>query len=396
MSALNLSSIAPLVLPATFWATVLMILTGAAWWILRAGAKIRQDETDRPDLLVYQDQLQELDRDVNQGRISMEAAQAGRLEIGRRLIIARDRIIGEGIVLNRALVSAVALVTAVLAGGLYVVFGSPNLPDQPFSVRQAQLLARAPETLSEEEILLLLQEQAKKNPEDALPHALMAQVMVSSGRDQDALRAYQAALRRNPTNPEWIAETGGVLMRLNDNQLGPDAQRALEAALSLDPNSPSAAFYLGLARWHAGNYKDGLAIWRRAYESNAGQTNNQNLLVARAIDVLSQLDRGPDMDGSQTPKNAMMGADPKAQQAFIKAMVAARVARVTSDPANPSLRLSAARVLMMTGQVNAAKSMLQAGETIAQKDPFLKALYQTCLASIGDVASAPLTPMPKR
>jgi cytochrome c-type biogenesis protein CcmH len=355
----------------------------------------RQGEADRADLSVYQDQLHELDRDYGQGRISIEAAQAGRLEIGRRLVSARDRVLSQGIVVNRALVSAVAIVIAVLAGGLYLIFGSPNLPDQPFAVREAQLLTRAPETLGEDEILLLLQEQAKKKPKDAMPHALMAQVLVSAGRDQDALRAYQAALRRDPNNAEWIAETGGVLMRLNDNQVGPDAQRAFEAAINLDPKSPSAAFYLGFARWQAGNTRDALTIWRRAFEVNAAQPNNQNLLVARAIDVLSQLDRGPG-DGTQAPMAAMAGADPTAQRAFIETMVAARVARVASDPANPALRLSAARVLMMTGQVSAARSMLKTGETSAQKDPFLKALYQTSLASIDPAASAPLTPMPKR
>jgi cytochrome c-type biogenesis protein CcmH len=395
MSPLIMNELGPLFLTGLFWAAVLLILTGSAWWVLQAGAKGRQGEADRADLIVYEDQLLELDRDFGQGRISKEAAQAGRLEIGRRLVLARDRIIGKGIVLNRALVSAVALVVALLAGGLYLVFGSPNLPDQPFAVREAQLLTRAPETLTEDEIMLLLQEQAKKKPKDAMPHALMAQVLVSAGRDQDALRAYQAALRRDPSNAEWIAETGGVLMRLNDNQVGPDAQRAFEAALNLDPKSPSAAFYLGLTRWQAGDVKEALAIWRRAYEVNAGQANNQNLLVARAIDVLSQLDRGPG-DGAQAPMTGMAGADPKAQRAFIETMVAARVARVTSDPANPALRLSAARVLIMTGEVSAATSMLQAGEAGAQKDPFLKALYQTSLESIGGVASTPLTPMPKR
>ncbi len=390
-----MTAFAPLLLTGLFWAAVLLILTGSAWWVLQAGAKGRQGEADRADLIVYEDQLLELDRDFGQGRISKEAAQAGRLEIGRRLVLARDRIIGNGIVLNRALVSAVALVIALLAGGLYLVFGSPNLPDQPFAVREAQLLTRAPETLSEDEIMLLLQEQAKKKPKDAMPHALMAQVLVSAGRDQDALRAYQAALRRDPDNAEWIAQTGGVLMRLNDNQVGPDAQRAFEAAQGLDPKSPSAAFYLGLARWQAGDTKDALAIWRRAYEVNATQPNNQNLLVARAIDVLSQLDRGPG-DGAQAPMAAMAGADPESRRAFIETMVAARVARVASDPANPALRLSAARVLMMTGEVSAARSMLQTGQTSAQKDPFLKAVYQTSLDSIGGVASAPLAPMPKR
>jgi cytochrome c-type biogenesis protein CcmH len=185
------------------------------------------------------------------------------------------------------------------------------------------------------------------------------------------------------------------LMRLNDNQVGPDAQRAFEAALSLDPKSPSAAFYLGLARWQSGDAKDALTIWRRAYGVNTGQPDNQNLLVARAIDVLSQLDRGPG-DGSQAPMAGMAGDDPKARRAFIETMVAARVARVESDPANPALRLSAARVLMMTGQVSAARSMLKMGETGARNDPFLSALYQISLTSIDSAASAPLTSMPKR
>ena len=398
MSPFIMTQLPPILVAGMFWLALLVALVGAAWWVLRAGARGGALESDRADLEVYQDQIAEIERDLAQGRISEEAAQAGKLEIGRRLIQARDRILGEGPRLGKLAMTSVAAVIALGAGGLYLIYGSPQKTDQPFDQREAELLSRPPETLSEDEIMLLLQEQAKKAPEDPMPHALMAQVLGSAGRDQDALRAFQAAIRRDPKNADLIAETGAVLMRLNEGVVGADAKSAFDAALQLKPNSVSARFYLGLADWQAGKKTEALAAWRTAYSLNAKDAEGQMQLVTRVADILSQLDRGPGEE-ADPPMAAMANAGPDAQKAFIETMIAKRIDRLAENPSDPSLRLSAARVLLMTGKLKEARDILLVGQKQQASDPLLSAVFGMALesapASPAKGTSAPAL-MPKR
>jgi len=380
MSPFIMTQIPPILVAGMFWLALLVALVGAAWWVLRAGARGGALESDRADLEVYQDQIAEIERDLAQGRISEEAAQAGKLEIGRRLVQARDRILGEGPRLGKLAMTSVAAVIALGAVGLYLIYGSPQKTDQPFVQREAELLSRPPETLSEDEIMLLLQEQAKKAPEDPMPHALMAQVLGSAGRDQDALRAFQAAIRRDPKNADLIAETGAVLMRLNEGVVGADAKSAFDATLQLKPNSVSARFYLGLADWQAGKKTEALAAWRTAYSLNDKDAEGQMQLVTRVADILSQLDRGPGEE-ADPPMAAMANAGPDAQKAFIETMIAKRIDRLAENPSDPSLRLSAARVLLMTGKLKEARDILLVGQKQQASDPLLSAVYSMALES---------------
>lgn len=398
MSPTIMTQLPPVLVAGLFWLALLVALVGAAWWVLRAGARGGALESDRADLQVYQDQIAEIERDLAQGRISEEAAQAGKLEIGRRLVQARDRTLSEGPRLGKFALTSVAAAIALGAGGLYLVFGSPQKTDQPFVQREAELLSRPPETLSEDEIMLILQEQAKKAPKDPVPHALMAQVLSGAGRDQDALRAFQAALRRDPKNADLIAETGAVLMRLNKGVMGADAKSAFDAALQLKPNSAPARFYLGLVDWQDGKKAEALATWRAAYVANAQDNQGQLQLAARVAEVLSQLDRGPGEDGSG-PMAAMANAGPEEQKAFVDSMIAKRLDRLAGNPSDPSLRLSAARVLLMTGKIREAREVLLIGQKQQANDPLLVTVYGLALERVPALPpvgpSDPAT-MPKR
>jgi cytochrome c-type biogenesis protein CcmH len=388
----------PVLVNGLFWFSLVVALVAAAWWVLRAGARGGKLESDRADLQVYQDQIVEIERDLVQGRISEEAAQSGKLEIGRRLVQARDRYLAEGPRLGKLALSLVAAAIAFGSAGLYLIYGSPQKMDQPFVHREAELLSRPPDTLSEDEIMLLLQEQAKKAPEDPTPHALMAQVLGSAGRDQDALRAFQAAMRRDPTNADFIAEAGAVLMRLNKGVVGADAKSAFEEALQLEPNSAPARFYLGLADWQEGRKTEALMAWRTAYSANSKDSQGQSQLVARVAEVLSQVDQGPGEDGGE-PMAPIANAGPDAQKAFIETMIAKRFNRLAENPSDPALRLSAARVLLVTGKLNEARGLLLAGQKQHASDPLLSAVFGLALESVplpsAGSSSAPVA-MPKR
>jgi predicted Zn-dependent protease len=77
----------------------------------------------------------------------------------------------------------------------------------------------------------------------------------------------------------------------------------------------------------------------------------------------------------------MADAGPNAQKAFIETMIANRVDRLAENPTDPSLRLSAARVLLMTGKLKEARELLLVGQMQEASDPLLSAVYGLALES---------------
>jgi cytochrome c-type biogenesis protein CcmH len=382
---------------AAFWIAITATLVGAAWWVLVASARDQAQEGDRADLDVYADQVVEIDRDLAQGRISQDAADAGRLEIGRRLVKARDRVLSKGPRANGIVLGALAGSIALLAGGLYAIYGSPGRADVPFVARERELLSRDPATLTQDEILLLLQERARANPADPVPHALMGQVLAGAGRDQDAMRAFQAALRRAPNDSEAIAEAAGILTRLNGGVIGADARQAFDAALKINPKSASARYYVALADWQNGRQAIAMTAWAGAYQDLADKPAAQDVLAARVTNTLSQLDVGPGSGAVPGGKGGpMQGMNQADQAAFIASMVETRRARLSANPNDVALRLSVVRVLIMTGQAEAARTLLLEGVERAGDQGFEIALYGVAARALAAGAAIPGQPVTKR
>ena len=92
------------------------------------------------DAAVYRDQLGEIESDRARGLIGETEAEAARIEIARRLLQAdsKERA-SDGAKAGgspaRAAMICVGAALPLLALGLYLVYGSPRLPDQPLAVR---------------------------------------------------------------------------------------------------------------------------------------------------------------------------------------------------------------------------------------------------------------------
>jgi predicted Zn-dependent protease len=96
---------------------------------------------------------------------------------------------------------------------------------------------------------------------------------------------------------------------------------------------------------------------------------------------------------------AMANASPAEQKAFVDTMIAKRLDRLASDPSDPALRLSAARVLLMTGKLREAREVLLIGQKQQANDPLLKAVYGLALGSVPalpPVGNSDPEVMPKR
>src|SRR3954452_23470233 len=83
---------------------------------------------------IYRDQLDEVERDRGRGLIADREAEAARTEIGRRLLKTNEAagaIVHQTTPIRQRLAAAIVIAVPVLGLGLYLVLGSPDLPDQP-------------------------------------------------------------------------------------------------------------------------------------------------------------------------------------------------------------------------------------------------------------------------
>ena len=111
-------------------------------WCGRSGARPRK-LGGGSDLVVYKDQLQEIDRDRAAGLIGEAEAEAARLEVSRRLLAAADTQPPSAAVKSsppmlrrrRAAVIAALIILPFGAPSLYVALGSPNIPWEPAFAR---------------------------------------------------------------------------------------------------------------------------------------------------------------------------------------------------------------------------------------------------------------------
>src|SRR5262245_52427146 len=119
------------------WVIFAILTAAAAVAILRPLWRARPPApASSGDLEVYKQQLREIDDESERGLLGKTEADAARIEISRRILAAADRPAASTTESKRAAVPYVMVaVLPVVALALYTIYGSPNLPGQPFSAR---------------------------------------------------------------------------------------------------------------------------------------------------------------------------------------------------------------------------------------------------------------------
>lgn len=123
-------------------AAVLLSALAAVLILQRASGAARRTDAD-PTLALYRRQLSEIDDLADRGLLAEGELKAARAEAARRLLGAAKTAepaavdAGQPRVSRplRLMVLAGAVAAPALAAALYVAFGKPGLPDQPFAAR---------------------------------------------------------------------------------------------------------------------------------------------------------------------------------------------------------------------------------------------------------------------
>lgn len=161
------------------------------------------------------------------------------------------------------LVLLVCAGVSVVALGVYVINGRPELPGGAYAERMAALKQRPRETYSLDEWLAVLADDSRANPADPWPHLATGEVLLRSNRPQEAARAFDAALRRDPRSVEALIGVARSIAEI-EGRFTPEALAFLEQASSLTDDA-RPWLYRAMAAMEDGRDADARRLWGEAY-----------------------------------------------------------------------------------------------------------------------------------
>lgn len=216
------------------------------------------------DIVVYRDQLAEVDKEVERGLLTPEQAEATRAEIYRRMLLAEDAEI-EGLspvtknaspLWSRVTLALIILILVPLCTFLtYSYFGSPGLPGKPYAERKSDpdfTMATEAEKLAAE---------LENNP-SVDGYKRLADTYFMIHRYDLAQEAYSKVIGMNGGSASVWSELGEATTMAHDGLVVPEAHVAFTKALQFDAHDARARFYLGLAESQINEPQRAVAIWK--------------------------------------------------------------------------------------------------------------------------------------
>ncbi|MGV3635324.1 MAG: c-type cytochrome biogenesis protein CcmI [Pseudorhodoplanes sp.] len=246
---------------------ILALMTAAAifavlWPLSR---RPKEEAGDGQDVAVYRDQLDEVERDRKAGLIADSEADAARVEISRRLLAAAESAgkpaatgSASSLWRRRAAALIALILLPVLAGALYIRWGSPQLPGAPLAGRMDAPL----QNRSIESMVAQVEAHLEKNPDDGQGWQVVAPVYMRMGRFNDAVRARAQTIRLLGSTAEREADLGEAQVAAANGVVTADAKATFERALKADAVNVKAQYFSGLAAEQDGKPQEAARIWR--------------------------------------------------------------------------------------------------------------------------------------
>ncbi|HIJ63256.1 MAG TPA: c-type cytochrome biogenesis protein CcmI [Rhodospirillaceae bacterium] len=382
------------------------------------------------DMVVYRDQLAELERDQERGLLTNDQVEAARTEILRRMLAAEDAEppAGAGSLLAgdrrlRLITAALIIILVPLSAfGIYAKLGAPTMPDQPFAARGADPEFRMVQMAER------LAADLTRQPE-ADGFVTLAETYFQLRRYPESVDAFRQAMAMGVIDSQILASMAEAMVMSNDGMVTPEARQAFQQVLTLDKEDARARFYLGLAKAQIGKNAEAVSIWRDLEKGSPAEAPWLPMLrehiqeYAKAggfdpakIDPVPPIPAGPPTAKGPNPHAGVPGAPPVAPEEAaqsgmpsgeaaaavlaqspeerlktIRSMVAGLAARLEQSPEDFDGWMRLARAYKVLGEPD--KSVAAARHAVSLKprevEPKL-ALAEAQMASVKD--GAPLPP----
>lgn len=357
---------------------VLALMTAAAilavlWPLGRAPRLQGGDEA-----AIYKDQLAEVERDRAGGLIAAGDADAARIEISRRLLAAataaQDLPQASYLTLRRVVAIIALIGLPLVAGAVYLRYGSPALPDFPVAARPAI----TPATASLDTLVAQVEAHLEKNPADGRGWEVLAPVLLKLGRADDAVRAFRNSLRYNGETAARRADLGEAIAAIAGGVVTAEAKAEFERALAIDAGEVKARYFTAVAAQQDGNTEQAAAIWREMLKS-APRDAPWRPLVERALVQIGVA--APELPADVAAAAGDMTASQRAE--MIGGMVERLATRLKQNGEDVDGWLRLVRAYMVLGQPEKAKQAVADARQANGGDPERLRVLNEALKSLG-------------
>ncbi|CEA01611.1 cytochrome c-type biogenesis protein [Pseudomonas saudimassiliensis] len=375
-----------------FWLySALLILAGmlaVVWpiWTLRHSRK-----ADRTALNValYEERVAELGSQLAAGEVTVEQHDSALEEAGKLLLEDTARADGERRPTRRGgawplVVSAGVLPLVVIA--LYFSWGNPA------GVQLVREMADNPVPEDLDGYIDRMERITDVQPENGEVWYMLGRAYLGAQRPQEAAGAFAASLQRLGERPEVLAQMAQAQFFANGNQLDTDSVAALDRALELNPNEPTALGLLGIAAFESGEYAGAIGYWERLLAGmppgsegamaiqggidrarermqEAGTTSadtaaaaEQQLKISVRVELADELAEafGDDAVVFVSARDPQGPPMPLFAQRLSKAELPAEVVLDASDALMPGIQLQQGQTLQLSARISANGDVMQA------------------------------------
>lgn len=264
----------------TFWIVAALLVFAALLFVLPPliGHRIPQASAtpSEVNLLVYRDQLRELDAELAAGTLDETQYRNAKGDLEGR-VIEDAGLASETAPASAAKPSnsqwpaiAVALAVPLLAVSLYLALGNPQGLDPKASDPQAGSAENGPaHATSTEQIQAMvarLEQRLEKQPNDADGWSVLARSYGALQRYEESGAAYARAVELQPNNARLLADYADTLAMANGRSLQGEPEKIIRQALKADPHSLKALALAGTVEYERKNYQGALKYWQRILE----------------------------------------------------------------------------------------------------------------------------------
>ncbi len=279
----------------TFWlssAVLVGLVLIFLWWPYFSGRRHSStDEIDRNALNVeiFRSRLAELQKELDDDNLDQASFDELKQELESNLLeevddsqirIEHNRL---GAVTPLILSIAIPLVAAVL----YMQWGAVTELD-----KEPRALAEEGDGQMQqiEQQVEQLKSRLEASPDNAEGWFMLGRTYLTLGRFQEGYDAFGRLIELVGEHAEILGQQAYALYLLNNNQITPEVQAAIDRTLAKDPEEAGTLGLLGMNAFEAGDYQKALGYWQKVLRSNNPNINREGLqsAVQAAKDKLAE------------------------------------------------------------------------------------------------------------
>lgn len=392
-------------------------LTAAIVAVLLRPLRVAPSDAVAPadaDLAVYRDQLRELEAERERGLFVESEIESARAEVARRLLKRagakpaadapqRDDD-ATGALRARRIYAAIAALLPLVGIGIYLVEGSPHLPDLPFQERKMADVGNS----NVGELIARVEERLRAHPEDGKGWDVIGPVYLRLQRYADAAHAFAEANRLEGESVRRLLGFAEATMLAENGIVTEPVRKTALRVLELEPDRVEVRAWLGLAKEQDGDYPAAAGIYRDLLARAPADAPWRNAVSDRLVRVEKKM-RGEPVDeakpaaeatapppaapatpNAQAPDVAAMS--PAERDAFVAAMVDRLAARLKENGKDLDGWIRLARAYKVLGRESDAEGAIASARQNFSGDPSSLDAIEKSAESLGLATKEPATP----